>query len=168
MLERTLIISSHILDKEADLLFLGIDGGGTKTKVAIIDEQKNLTYEGLSGPSILDTVRNKTTLKAFQDALNHFFEKHPNAVFKACFADLGGVSKESHKKLLSNLLTLIPGVKHKTKVTAGSDMENALASGLFEGEGMVLIAGTGSVAYGKNKNAKPIKLGDSVVLTILD
>lgn len=158
-LEQTLIISSHILDNEPDLLFLGIDGGGTKTKVAIINEQKNLIYEGLSGPSSLDTVNNKTTLKAFLDALNPFFEKHPNAVFKGCFAGLGGVSKESHKELLRNLITLIPGVTHKTKVTAGSDMENALASGLFEDEGMVLIVGTGSVAYGKNKKGETHKAG---------
>ena len=158
-LEPTLIISSHILDNEPDILFLGIDGGGTKTKVAIIDEQKNLIYEGLSGPSSIDTVNNKTTLKALQDALNPFFEKHPNTILKACFAGLGGVSKESHKELLRNLLTLIPGVTNKTKVTAGSDMENALASGLFEDEGMVLIVGTGSVAYGRNKKGETHKAG---------
>ena len=158
-LEPTLIISSHILDKEPDLLFLGIDGGGTKTKVAIIDEQKNLIYEGLSGPSSLDTVNNKTTLRAFQDALIPFFEKQPNTVFKGVFAGLGGVSKVSDKTQLKNIISLIPGVTNKTNVTAGSDMENALSSGLFEDEGMVLIVGTGSVAYGKNKKGETHKAG---------
>ena len=158
-IEPTLIISSHVLDREPNALFLGIDGGGTKTKVAIIDDQRNIIYEGLSGPSSLDTVDKKTTLKAFQDALNPFFEKNPDVVFKAVFAGLGGVSTEADKEQLRNLLTLIPGVTYKTNVTAGSDMENALASGLFEDEGMVLIAGTGMVAYGKNKYGETHKAG---------
>lgn len=158
-LEPTLIISSHILDKEPDLLFLGIDGGGTKTKVSIIDEHKSLIYEGLSGPSSLDTVNHKTTLRAFQDALIPFFEKQPNTVFKGVFAGLGGVSKTSHKAQLKNILSLIPGVAYKTNITADSDMENALASGLFEDEGMVLIVGTGMVAYGKNKKDETHKAG---------
>lgn len=158
-LEPTLIISSHILDKEPDLLFLGIDGGGTKTKVSIINAKKQLVYEGLSGPSSLDTVNHKTTLRAFQDALIPFFEKQPNTVFKGVSAGLGGVSKVSDKTQLKNIISLIPGVTNKTNITAGSDMENALSSGLFEYEGMVLIVGTGSVAYGKNKKGEIHKAG---------
>lgn len=158
-LEPTLIISSHILNKEPDLLFLGIDGGGTKTKLSIINAHKQLVYEGLSGPSSLDTVNHKTTLRAFQDALVPFFEKNPNTVFKGIFAGLGGVSKVSDKTQLKNILSLIPGVTNKTNITAGSDMENALASGFFEDEGMVLIVGTGSVAYGKNKKGETHKAG---------
>ncbi|MCU0104104.1 hypothetical protein N7603_00320 [Acholeplasma vituli] len=38
-------------------------------------------------------------------------------------------------------------------------MENALASGLFEDEGIVLISGTGMVAYGKNKFSETHKAG---------
>lgn len=158
-LEPTLIISSHILDKEPDLLFLGIDGGGTKTKVSIINAKKQLVYEGISGPSSLDTVNHKTTLRAFQNALIPFFEKHPKTVFKGVFAGLGGVSKVSDKTQLGNILSLIPGVTNKTNVTAGSDMENALASGLFYDGGIVLIVGTGSVAYGKNKQGETHKAG---------
>lgn len=155
----TLIISSHIMNKEPDLLFLGIDGGGTKTKVSIIDAHKQLVYEGLSGPSSLDTVNQKTTLRAFQDALVPFFEKHPNTVFKGVFAGLGGVSSAFDKAQLINILSLIPGVTYKTNVTAGSDMENALESGLFKDDGMVLIVGTGMVAYGKNKFGETHKAG---------
>ena len=37
-------------------LFLGIDGGGTKTAVCLIDDKMNIIDQAVSGPSSYDTV----------------------------------------------------------------------------------------------------------------
>ena len=37
-------------------LYLGIDGGGTKTAVCLIDEKLNIISQSQSGPSSYDTV----------------------------------------------------------------------------------------------------------------
>ena len=142
-----------------NMLFLGIDGGGTKTKVIIIDDQKTILYEGVSGPSSLDTVDEKTTVAHINEALASFIDHNPTATFTSVFAGLGGVASLDDKMRLYQLLALVKGVDKHTKRYAGSDMENALASGLYFDEGITLISGTGMVAYGKNKSGITHKAG---------
>lgn len=141
------------------MLFLGIDGGGTKTKVMVLDGQRNILFEGISGPSSLDTVDEKTTVDHINQALSNFIEENGDTVFTAVFAGLGGIASDKEKKRLFELLLQVKGVDHTTKRFAGSDMENALASGLYFEEGMTLIAGTGMVAYGRNKSGVTHKAG---------
>lgn len=138
------------------MLFLGIDGGGTKTKVIIINEEKKVLYEGTSGPSSLDTVGESITIKHINEALSHY---SVNESFTAVFAGLGGVSDDYYKARLNDLLRHVVGVSEETLRLSASDMENALASGLYFEEGLALIAGTGMVAYGKNKENITHKAG---------
>ena len=72
------------------LLFLGIDGGGTKTKVFVINELKEILYEGTSGPSSLDTVTNEVTVSNINLALYEFFnnDKFKNTIFESVFEAL--------------------------------------------------------------------------------
>lgn len=141
------------------MIFLGIDGGGTKTKVIIINEHKETLFESNSGPSSLDTVDETTTLNHINEALSSYFSSNPKNAFSAVFAGLGGVATDSDKSRLFHLIKGVLGVNEHTLVIAASDMENALASGLFFTEGIALIAGTGMVAYGKSKNGKSHKAG---------
>lgn len=143
------------------MYYLGIDGGGTKTKVVIIDEKSNILYEKISGPSSLDTVSEAITLENIRLALVDFFKipKFHNAHFKGVFAGLGGIFSNKDKDKLKAILGKLPGVDSSTRVIGESDAENALASGLLFDEGMTLIAGTGMVAYGKNLNNQTHKAG---------
>ncbi|MBE0701332.1 MAG: hypothetical protein IH571_06575 [Acholeplasmataceae bacterium] len=140
--------------------FLGIDGGGTKTKVSIIDEKQTNLYMGIGGPSSIDTVNAKQTLQSIRDALADVTEKlgfFP--MFSAVYVGLGGIVTETDCHITEKLLRDLPGVTKETKITARNDMENALASGLCFKEGITLIAGTGMVAYGKDKQGNFQKCG---------
>ena len=143
------------------MLFLGIDGGGTKTKVFIINENKETIYEGGGGPSSIDTVTPKKTLKSINDSLVNFFKNSNNkdVKFTSVFAGLGGVPDKESQETLLNIMKDINGVDENTLLIARSDMENALASGLCFDEGITLIAGTGMVAYGKNKAGLEARAG---------
>lgn len=143
------------------MLFLGIDGGGTKTKVFVINELKEILYEGTSGPSSLDTVTNEVTVSNINLALYEFFnnDKFKNTIFESVFAGLGGIPDIKAQEILYQLLANIKGVNNKTLRVARSDMENALASGLCFEEGITLIAGTGMVAFGRNKDGMTARAG---------
>lgn len=143
------------------MLFLGIDGGGTKTKVFVIDENKTIIYEGDGGPSSIDTVSRDETLKSINESLVNFFNKkeNKNLKFTAVFAGLGGVPDQESQQILLDIMRSINGVGKETLLIARSDMENALASGLCFDEGITLIAGTGMVAYGKNKAGLEARAG---------
>lgn len=139
--------------------YVGVDGGGTKTKVVVIDEKETLVYEGTSGPSSTDTVSPDETLGAFFHALKPFFEKHPKAVFQGMFIGLGGIVSDEDGQDVEKLVVRLKGVTHQTVIRARNDMENALYSGLLFEEGIALICGTGMVAFGKNKAGHTHKAG---------
>ena len=139
--------------------YAGIDGGGTKTKVVIIDENENLVFENTSGPSSIDTVDNNTTLASFNQALEPFFKKNRNVSFQAVFIGVGGIVSEQDCKQVEIFSRHIIGVSEHTLMRARNDMENALYSGLLFDEGIALICGTGMVAFGKNKEGSTHKAG---------
>lgn len=143
------------------MLFLGIDGGGTKTKVYVINQNKKVIYKGSGGPSSIDTVTNQETLKSINNALINFFNKSEfeSTTFTAIFAGLGGVPSKKEQLILEKIIKKVKGASKNTLIIARSDMENALASGLLFDEGITLIAGTGMVAYGKNKHGITARAG---------
>ncbi len=132
--------------------YLGIDGGGTKTKVSIIDESENLIFENTSGPSSIDTVSNEETYKAFKEAIDPFLIKNNNVRIKGVFAGLGGIVFKEDYTIVADIIRLLPGIDKSTFVMARNDMENALYSSNHFKTGMALICGTGMVAFGKNSN----------------
>lgn len=131
--------------------FLGIDGGGTKTKVYVIDQDKNEIYIGHGGPSAIDSVPAKTTLESINKAL----ENLPNDIkFTACFIGLGGIKDANDEQNLIEMSASFKGVTSNTKVWAKNDTYNALATSLNFDEGIVIIAGTGMNCLGIDKKGK--------------
>ena len=139
--------------------YVGIDGGGTKTKVVVIDEHENLVFENTSGPSSIDTVDNKMTLASFNQALEPFILKNQDVTFQAIFIGVGGIVSKEDCKHVETFSRHIHGVDENTLIRARNDMENALYSGLLFDEGIALICGTGMVAFGKNKKGMTHKAG---------
>ena len=139
--------------------YVGIDGGGTKTKVIVIDQSENIIHEGTSGPSSIDTVSRGETLLAFKEALRGFYHDFPDASFDAVFVGLGGIVSLEDCHYVENIVKNLHGVSEKTLIRARNDMENALYSGLLFYEGIALICGTGMVAFGKNKEGITHKAG---------
>ena len=139
--------------------YLGVDGGGTKTKVCIIDQDDRVLFMGQSGPSSIDTVKKDDTIAAIDHAYQPWMNQHPNIMLDAIFIGVGGiVSLEDCRQVESWALSL-QGVGKNTLIQARNYMENALSSGLLFDEGIALICGTGSVAFGKNKQGQTHKAG---------
>jgi N-acetylglucosamine kinase-like BadF-type ATPase len=153
-------VSSVLLFKKVvyDMYYLGIDGGGTKTKAIIINSNKDIIYEATSGPTSLDTVSEDDAFAVLNDLLKTFVTEN-NIIFKSIFAGLGGIANQIDIKRLEVILRKLPGATPNTLITGRSDMENALASGMLFDEGIVLIAGTGMVSFGRNKSGLSHKAG---------
>jgi len=124
--------------------FLGIDGGGTKTKFTVINENKEIVYTSIAGPSSIDTVPVAETKKVLVDEAN----KIPYKI-DSVFAGLGGVISNDDIMLINSILRDITVLKPNAFVSSNNDAVNALYGGLGGDDGIIIIAGTGSVAYGK-------------------
>lgn len=136
-------------------LVLGIDGGGTRTRAAIADENGTFCGAGEAGPSNYDDVGQEhaqaNIQRAVQQARRHAgLEPHPEASpFAAAFLGMAGVVSEKDRQVIRDIaqrLHLAPdahvGVDHDIRIT--------LAGGLSGRPGIALILGTGSSCYGRN------------------
>jgi glucosamine kinase len=131
---------------------LGIDGGGTKTRAAIVDEGGSLLGTGKGGGSNYDDVGTEaaqtnigaTVAAAWEDA---GLAPHP---FDAVFLGMAGVVSPTDQGIIHQIAMNLElasadcvGVDHDCRV--------ALAGGLSGRPGIVQIAGTGSSCFGINE-----------------
>lgn len=130
--------------------YLGIDGGGTKTKVCLINEFGTLVGFGEAGPSSIDTVSIQASIDEIVKAIHAISTPFPTMEVTSVFAGLGGVISQSHKSVVMKALRDTLMFSMDCHIWVENDVENALASGQMFEEGIALIVGTGMVAYGKS------------------
>ena len=118
-------------------VFVGLDCGGSSTRVLAIDENGKALFRGQAGPAnILSTPEGqlRTNLRAATRGC-----PRPVASVFGCFAGL--VDEEIRLKAIAYLKTLFPSAK---KVDARPDYVAALAA-CGKGTDACVIAGTGSI-----------------------
>ncbi len=131
-------------------IFLGVDGGGTKTQAILFNEEKRVIGEGFSGASNPLRVGVETAVtNIFQaiDAACDAANKSRGDIVSAVFG-LAGVRRADLRQRIRERLAQ----KLRTKlVEVVTDAEIALFGTTLGNAGVVLIAGTGSICYGKNE-----------------
>lgn len=123
--------------------YLGIDGGGTKTTYLVIDENGKQVDERTYLGTAIDTYSMAEVKKRLVQGITEAPYE-----FAGVFAGLGGITCEEDCDKINAILKSCKNVKGP--VGSNNDVSNALAGALAGEDGIVLIAGTGSVAYGKN------------------
>jgi N-acetylglucosamine kinase-like BadF-type ATPase len=144
--------------KKSHNLYLGADGGGTKTHIALIDEQKNLVCEGFSGASNPLRVGLETAVSNIIQAVNSACDKAQVSrgdIVSACLG-LAGVRREDLKRRVRERFVNATGIR---KTTVTTDAEIALYGTTQGKAGVVIIAGTGSICYGKDSNGTAVTAG---------
>ena len=138
-------------------LFLGVDGGQSATKAVIGDERGRILGAGLGGPcnhagadegrAKLERGVTAAVAAACQaaglDAAGVVFES-------ACFGMSGG--PEDKREILSTLL-------RANRLIVTTDAVIALSGATAAGLGIVVVAGTGSMAYGRNAAGREARAG---------
>jgi N-acetylglucosamine kinase-like BadF-type ATPase len=130
---------------------LGVDGGGTKTHVAVVDGGGRVCGTGVSGPSNYDDVGVEVAQANIEQAVQA--ARHSAGLdetrFAAVFLGMAGVVSPQDRAAIRGIaerLKLAPperiGIDHDCRI--------ALAGGLSGRPGIVQIAGTGSSCYGRN------------------
>lgn len=129
---------------------LGIDGGGTKTLAAIVDERGDVCGLGQSGPSNYDDIGVDQAREHVRQAVEHARREADltSASFDAAFFGMAGVVSDKDHRIVTELAHSLD-VAAPERVGVHHDCRIALAGGLSGRPGMVLIAGTGSACYGR-------------------
>ncbi len=137
---------------------IGVDGGGTKTELALIDLEGNLVgmervgstnYQAVGGEKLRDellegfsALANGTNVDI--DRIDHIF------------LGLAGAGRQQDQEEIKALFddTVFAG-----KITVDSDAIVALAGAFGTKPGIILIAGTGAICFGSNQDGKVVRSG---------
>jgi len=146
---------------------IGVDGGGTKTIAALADLNLKILKIAKTGPSNLRNVgRDQAVLnisKAILKVIKEIKEKNIFSIFIALAAveeefksEKGKIKKEIFKN--PKILNVLKSSEPSRRIEIVSDQIAAFRSGTDEKDGLVLIAGTGSVCHGWREK-KEVKTG---------
>ncbi len=136
--------------------FLGIDGGGTKTTCAVGDESR-LLATATAGPSNVVRVGEAQTRESLHSAVRQACAAAgitTSEIARSCVGGAGAGRPELAEIVRAILAEILP-----TPIDVVGDMQTALEAAFDTGHGVVVNAGTGSFAYGRNQSGKTLRAG---------
>jgi glucosamine kinase len=136
--------------------YLGIDGGGTKTTCAVADESSILATV-TAGPSNVVRVGEARARESLQQAVRQATAAAgvtPREISRTCVGASGAGRPEVAAIVRRALAEILPSV-----IDVTGDTEIALEAAFSGGPGVIVIAGTGSVAYGRDAQGATARAG---------
>lgn len=138
---------------DTHLLYLGVDGGGTKTHIALMNAAGKVTCEGFAGPSNPLRVGVETAVSNIIKAINDACDRGGLSRGDIAAATLGlaGVRRADLRQRIRESFNERLRVR---KIEVITDAEIAWFASTLGKPGLVVIAGTGSVCFGKDERGK--------------
>ena len=137
-------------------IFLGVDGGGSKTRCVIGDENSVLGAGAAAGSNVV-RVGEALAREALSAAIRQACAAAhitPAQINRTCIGVAGGARPQIREVIQRVLAEIISG---ETEIAA--DMVIALEAAFGGEPGVIVIAGTGSIAYGANAEAQTARAG---------
>jgi glucosamine kinase len=142
--------------------YLGIDGGGSKTTCAVADETSILAT-ATTGPSNIVRVGEARARESLHQCVRQACSAagiNPAQIVRVCVGAAGAARPEivsAIRRLLAEFLS--------SPIEVFGDMEIALVAAFGGGPGVIVIAGTGSIAYGHNGQGMTARSGGHGAVT---
>jgi glucosamine kinase len=144
--------------------YLGIDGGGTKTRCVLGDETMVLAT-AMSGGSNIVRLGETQAREALHTGVRQVCATaniSPAQIRAICIGAAGADRPEMAAKIRRILVELISETAPETalpKIEVVGDMTIALEAAFGAGPGVIVIAGTGSIAYGRDADGRTARAG---------
>ena len=136
--------------------FLGIDGGGTQTS-CLIGNEAVVLGTATSGGSNIVRVGEASAREALTAAIRQACvqaQVDPSQIKSACIGAAGAGRPEIQETIRRIVSALIPG-----EIEIVGDTVTSLEAAFGSGPGIIVIAGTGSIAYGRNARGQTARAG---------
>lgn len=137
---------------------IGIDGGGTSTAIHLMSSDGDSISEVMGGPLNINSTSSEIVKQELVELLTNLLRINNLKVSDCVSICLGsaGAGQEDGMNFFRNILEDF-GFKGKIIVT--NDAETALVAGTGKYEGIVIISGTGSLAYGIGGQGEKVRVG---------
>jgi N-acetylglucosamine kinase-like BadF-type ATPase len=134
---------------------LGIDAGGTKTICLLADGEGTVIGEARGGGANLQAAGELEVEKVLHHVMDDAIgdrDVRPDAI---CLG-IAGVDRPQDTTAVHSIMRRIG---FKARVVVVNDALVALVAGAGDGEGIVVVAGTGSIAYGRDASGRAARAG---------
>jgi glucosamine kinase len=142
-------------------IYLGIDGGGSKTSCLIGDET-SILGAGTGGASNVVRVGEAQTRQSLTTAIRQacrVANLEPSQIAGVCVG-LAGAARPEVSELVRGIVSeVISGKIKPAEIKVVGDMVIALEAAFGSGPGVIVISGTGSIAYGRNHEGQTARAG---------
>jgi N-acetylglucosamine kinase-like BadF-type ATPase len=134
---------------------LGIDAGGTKTVCLLADDTGQVIAEARGAGANLQTVGELGVEKVLHTVMEEAMAEHPVSPVAICLG-MAGVDRPEERRVVQSIMRRIG---YKSRALIVNDALIALVAGVGDQPGVVLVAGTGSIAYGRNAANQAARAG---------
>jgi N-acetylglucosamine kinase-like BadF-type ATPase len=138
---------------DAPHLFLGVDGGGTKTALVLIDSEGTVRATHLAPGSYYLTIGMDALGTLLLDGVNAILAKADVRTEELDFAFFGLPAYGEDSGLVGQLSELPRRCLPAGQFLCGNDMICGWAGSLLCRDGISIVAGTGSICYGERNGA---------------
>lgn len=129
--------------------FLGVDGGGTKTEFLLVDENGSKLARHLAGSSYYLQIGLDGLGNLLFDGVNRICEMAQISPNDIDFSFFGLPAFGEDSSVIQRLSDLPSEILPAKKFLCGNDMICGWAGSLAGADGINIVAGTGSIAYGE-------------------
>ncbi len=134
---------------------LGIDAGGTKTVAFLADGDGHVLGEGRAGGANLQAEGELAVEKVLHEVMGQALGARGSEVDAICLG-MAGVDRAHDLEVVRGIMRRI---ERKTRTIVVNDALVALAAGAGDAPGIVIICGTGSIAYGRSARGVAARAG---------
>lgn len=139
-------------------LLAGLDGGSTKTRLIIADANGSILGHATGGPSNCGIVSPDRLAGNFENIFGAAARKVGTTSLDFVCIGSAGVSQPSDFSSLEAIMRQVASVK-LGQLRVETDAMIGLVGGVGRTDGIVLIAGTGSVCFGQNPGGRTWQAG---------
>ena len=134
---------------------LGIDAGGTKTVCMLADEHGAIIAEARGGGANLQSAGELEVEKVLHHVMEAVLAERDVRPDAICLG-MAGVDRPDDGDVVRAVMRRIG---HKARTVVVNDALVALVAGAGDNPGVVIVAGTGSIAYGKDSTGHAARAG---------
>jgi N-acetylglucosamine kinase-like BadF-type ATPase len=134
---------------------IGIDAGGTKTRGLLADESGRVVGEAMGPGANISTGGELAVEKALHEVIDRLLVDRDIAPGAIAIGMAGADRAEDHRIVRAILHRIARGVR----AVVTHDALIALVAGAGDGAGVVVIAGTGSIAFGRDRDNRSARAG---------
>jgi N-acetylglucosamine kinase-like BadF-type ATPase len=134
---------------------IGIDAGGTKTTCLLADEEGRIVAQTRAGGANLQAAGELEVEKVLHLVMEEALGERPLVPSAICLG-IAGVDRDEDA---AQVAAIMRRIGYKARVRVVNDALIALVAGAGDAPGIVIVAGTGSIAYGRNAANEAARAG---------